>query len=179
MTTTQTIPPAEALIQAREAAARHRWLEALELFSAADAANALTPGDLDLLGDAAWWTGDMTAAIAAQERAYAGHSAAGDSSSAARTALQLASEYNHRLESAVATGWVSRAQRLLEGTPEAHAHGLLERARRNAALNRGDLEEALEHANRVFEIGTRLGDRDLIGLGMEDKGAVLVQLGRV
>jgi class 3 adenylate cyclase len=46
-------------------------------------------------------------------------------------------------------------------------------------LNRGDLEDALEHANRVFEIGTRLGDRDLMGLGMEDKGTVLVQLGRV
>ena len=179
MATIQATPPAEALLQARAAAAGHRWQHALELFSAADAANLLTPEDLDLLGDAAWWTGDMTAAIAAQERAYAGHTAAGDHQRAARTALQLASEYNQRLESAVASGWVSRAQRLLEGTPEAHAHGLLERARRNAALHRGDLEEALEHANQVFEIGTRLGDRDLIGLGMEDKGAVLVQLGRV
>jgi len=179
MTTTQATPPAEALIQARIAGAEHRWHAALGLFSAADAANLLTPDDLDLLGDAAWWTGDMTSAIAAQERAYAGHTAAGDAPRAARTALQLATEYGHRLESAVASGWVSRAQRLLEGTPEAHAHGLLERARRNAALNRGNLEEALEHANRVFEIGTRLADRDLIGLGMEDKGTVLVQLGRV
>jgi class 3 adenylate cyclase len=179
MTITHATPPAEALVQARAAAAEHRWHDALALFSTADAASLLTPADLDQFGDAAWWTGDMAAAIAAQERAYAGHTAAGDNARAARTALQLASEYNHRLESAVATGWVSRAQRLLEGTPEAHAHGLLERARRNAALNRGDLEDALEHANQVFEIGTRLADRDLIGLGMEDKGAVLVQLGRV
>lgn len=179
MTTTQAIPPAQALIRARTAAAEHRWQDALELFSVADAADKLTPGDLDLFGDAAWWTGLMTAAIAAQERAYAGHIAAGEPARAARTALQLASEHGHRLESAVASGWVSRAQRLLEGTPETHAHGLLERARRNAALSRGNLEEALEHANRVFEIGTRLGDRDLIGLGMEDKGTVLVQLGRV
>jgi len=179
MTTIQATPPTEALIQARAAAAEHRWHDALELFSTADAASLLTPGDLDQLGDAAWWTGDMTSAIAAQERAYAGHIAASEPARAARTALQLASEHGHRLESAVASGWVSRAQRLLEGTPEAHAHGLLERARRNAALNRGNLEEALEHANRVFEIGTRLADRDLIGLGMEDKGAVLVQLGRV
>jgi class 3 adenylate cyclase len=179
MTTIQATPPAEALAQARAAAAEHRWHDALELFSAADAANLLTPGDLDMFGDAAWWTGDMNAAIAAQERAYAGHTAAGDHPRAARTALQLATEYNQRLESAVASGWVSRAQRLLEGTPEAHAHGLLERARRNAALHRGDLEEALDHANRVFEIGTRLADRDLIGLGMEDKGTVLIQLGRV
>ncbi|HJT64489.1 MAG TPA: LuxR family transcriptional regulator [Candidatus Limnocylindria bacterium] len=179
MTTIQATPPAEALIKARAAAAEHRWQEALELFSAADVGSLLTPGDLDQLGDSAWWTGDMISAIAAQERAYAGHIAAGEPARAARTALQLASEYSHRLEPSVSSGWVSRAQRLLEGTPEAHAHGLLERARRNAALNRGDLEEALEHANRVFEIGTRLADRDLIGLGMEDMGSVLVQLGRV
>lgn len=179
MTTTQATPPTEALTAARAAAAEHRWHDALKLFSAADTANLLTAEDLDVLGDAAWWTGDLTAAIAAQERAYAGHAAAGDHARAARTALQLASEHNHRLESAVATGWVSRAQRLLEGTPETPVHGLLERARRNAALSRGDLEDALEHANRVFEIGARLGDRDLVGLGMEDKGTVLIQLGRV
>lgn len=179
MTTIQTTPPAEALIQARSAAAAHRWHDALELFSAADAANLLTPGDLDQLGDAAWWTGDMINAIAAQERAYAGHIAADEPARAARTALQLASEYSHRLEPSVSSGWVSRAQRLLEGTPETHAHGLLERARRNAALNRGDLEDALVHADEVFEIGTRLADRDLIGLGMEDRGTVLIQLGRV
>ncbi|MGH2484053.1 MAG: tetratricopeptide repeat protein, partial [Candidatus Limnocylindria bacterium] len=179
MTTIQATPPAEALIQARTAAAENRWHDALDLFSAADVASLLTPGDLDQLGDAAWWTGDMISAIAAQERAYAGHIAAGEPTRAARTALQLATEYSHRLEPSVSSGWVSRAQRLLEGTPEAHAHGLLERARRNAALNRGDLEEALEHANRVFEIGTRLADHDLIGLGMEDKGTALIQLGRV
>lgn len=179
MTTIQATPPAEALIQARSAAAEHRWHEALELFRAADTASLLTPGDLDQLGDAAWWTGDMMSAIDAQERAYAGHVSTGEPARAARTALQLATEYGHRLEPSVSTGWVSRAQRLLEGTPEAHAHGLLERARRNAALNRGDLDEALEHANRVFEIGTRLGDRDLVGLGMQDQGVVLIQLGRV
>jgi class 3 adenylate cyclase len=178
MTTTQAIPPAEALVQARTAAAQRRWQDALELFTAAEQ-EGLTPEDLDLLGDAAWWTGDMTAAIAAQERAYAGHIAADDPARAARTALQLATEYNHRLEGAVASGWVSRAQRLLEGTPETYAHGILERARRNAALNRGDLEGALEHATHVFEIGTRLADRDLIGLGLEDRGVVLIHLGRV
>jgi class 3 adenylate cyclase len=179
MATTKPKPPAEVLADARLAASEHRWSDSLELFRAADAGTALTPDDLDLLGDAAWWMGDMTAAITAQERAYAGHTAAGDRARAARTALQLASEYSHRLESAVASGWVSRAQHLLEGIPAAHAHGLLERARRNAALNRGDLEEALKHANRVLEIGTQLGDRDLVGLGMEDTGVVLIELGRV
>ena len=109
MATTQTTPPTEALTRAREAAAEHRWGEALELFSAADVANLLTPEDLDQLGDAAWWTGDMISAIAAQERAYAGHVAASEPARAARTALQLSTEYSLRLAPSVASGWVSRA----------------------------------------------------------------------
>ncbi len=179
MATTRTTPPAAALIQARAAVEEHRWQAAVELFAVADEAGLLTPDDLDLLGDAEWWSGSMTRAIAAQERAYAGHTASGDIQGAAQTALQLVTEYGHRLEGAVSHGWLRRAERLLEGRPESHEHGLLERARRNAAYGRGDLEGALKHSIRVFEIGNRLGDRDLIGLGMQDQGRVLVELGRV
>jgi class 3 adenylate cyclase len=179
MASTQTIPPAEALMQARAAVDAHRWQEAVELFGLADEAGLLTPDDLDLLGNAEWWSGSMTRAIAAEERAYAGHTAAGDTKRAARTALSLVTEYNHRLEGSVASGWLRRAERLLEGTPESREHGLLERARRNASYERGDLEAAFEHARRVFEIGDRLGDRDLIGLGMQDQGRLLIELGRV
>ncbi len=179
MASTQTIPPAAALVQARAAVDEHRWQAAVELFAVADEAGLLTPDDLDLLGNAEWWTGSMTRSIAAEERAYAGHTAAGDTRRAARTALSLVTEYSHRLEGSVASGWLRRAERLLEGTPESREHGLLERARRNAAYGRGELEAALEHSSRVFEIGNRLGDRDLIGLGMQDQGRVLIELGRV
>jgi class 3 adenylate cyclase len=179
MVSNQTIPPEEALTQARAAVEAHRWQEAVELFHAADEAGLLTPDDLDLLGNAEWWSGSMTRAITAEERAYAGHTAAGDTKRAARTALSLVNEYGHRLEGSVARGWLRRAERLLEGTPESREHGLLERAHRNAAYARGDLQAAQEHASRVFEIGNRLGDRDLIGLGMQDQGRVLVELGRV
>ena len=160
MATTHVTPPAEALTQARAAVNEHHWQRAVELFATADEAGLLTPDDLDLLGNAEWWAGSMTRAISAEERAYAGHTAAGDTQRAARTALSLVTEYSHRLEGSVAQGWLRRAERLLEGTPESREHGLLERARRNAAYGRGDLEGALEHSNRVFEIGNRLGDRD-------------------
>ncbi len=179
MASTQTTQPAEALTQARTAVDDHRWEAAVELFAVADEAGLLTPDDLDLLGNAEWWTGSMTRAIAAEERAYAGHTAAGDTQRAARTALSLVTEYSHRLEGSVASGWLRRAERLLEGAPESREHGLLERARRNAAYGRGDLEAALEHSSRVSEIGNRLGDSDLIGLGMQDQGRLLIELGRV
>ena len=179
MASTRTTPPAEALIQARTALDEHRWQAAIELFAVADEASLLTPDDLDLLGNAEWWSGSMTRAIAAEERAYAGHTAAGDTQRAARTALNLVTEYSHRLEGSVASGWLRRAERLLEGVPESREHGLLERARRNAAYGRGDLEAALEHSSLVFEIGNRLGDRDLIGLGMQDRGRLLIELGHV
>jgi class 3 adenylate cyclase len=178
-TTTQEIPPADALSRARVASSEHRWRDAINLFAAADQGSLLTPIDLDLLGDAAWWSGDMAASIAARERAFAGHMAADAPLQAAGAALALASEYSHRLEDAIASGWLSRAQRLLEGAPLSPQHGLLERARLNVAMGRGALDAALEHADRVLEIGTRLADRDLMGLGLHDKGRVLVAVGRV
>ena len=53
MSTTPATPSAEMLTSAREAAAGHRWQEALDLFKAVDAPGLLTPNDLDLMGDAA------------------------------------------------------------------------------------------------------------------------------
>jgi class 3 adenylate cyclase len=167
------------LDDARSAAAANRWPRAFELFQAAEREGPLSPGDLTLLGDAAWWVGQLGAAIAARERAYAAHRAAGDFPRAAGAALAVANDYSHRLESAMASGWVQRAIRLLEQLPESREHALLERALLNAALGRGDFEEALRRAERVMEIGTRLNDPDVQGLGLHDRGRVLVAAGRV
>jgi class 3 adenylate cyclase len=174
--TTEARPTLE---DARSAAAANRWPRAFELFQAAEREAPLTPGDLTLLGDAAWWVGQLGDAIAARERAYAAHRAAGDFPRAAGAALALANDYSHRLESAMASGWVRRAMRLLEQLPESREHALLERALLNRALGRGDFEEALRRAERVMEIGTRLNDPDVQGLGLHDRGRVLVATGRV
>lgn len=170
---------AARLQAARDAVAEHRWAAALELLRAADEAGLLEREDLSAYGDAAWWTGQLTTAIRARERAFAAHIKAGDPERAAATALAVANDHGHRLQSSLMTGWVRRAERLLEQLPECPAHAYLARARLNAATSRGDLDEALVQAETILEIAGRLGDRDLEGLGLQDKGRVLVAMGQV
>ena len=54
----------------------HAWRSAYDAYGAA-AQDELTPEDLELYADAAWWTGKIEEAIALRERAYAGFTAAG------------------------------------------------------------------------------------------------------
>lgn len=170
---------AGAAERGRVAFAERRWSEAIELLRAADAGGALTAADLDAYGEAAWWTGRLGEAIEVRERAFALHKAAGDPGRAASTALALANDYSHRLESPIASGWVRRAERLLKDLPESSGHGYLQRAHIGAALARGALDEALQRAERLLEIAERLGDPDLEALGLQDKGRVLIAAGQV
>lgn len=145
----------------------------------ADEGGLLERGDLDAYGEAAWWLGQLGTAIEVRERTYAAHLKVGDRARAAATALALANDYSHRLQGSMASGWVSRAERLLAGLPESPEHGYLARAHLNGALGSGDLDEALRQAQQVLDIGERLGDRNLEALGLQDKGRVLVARGDV
>jgi len=171
-------PPRTSLDRAREALSNRRWLEAIDLLPEADA-TGVEAADLDAWGEAAWWVGRLGLAIELRERAFAAHMAANDRRHAAGTALALANDYSHRLESAIASGWVRRAERLLTDLPESPEHGYLQRPLIGAALARGEFAEALEHAERLLEIGERLHDPDLEALGLQDKGRILIAAGRV
>src|SRR4029078_5038819 len=74
--------------EGREAALRHAWGPAYEAFAAAPL-EELSPDDVELYADAAWWSGKIEEAIALRERAYAGFTAAGDRRRGARLALSL------------------------------------------------------------------------------------------
>ena len=170
---------AAGLAAGRLALDERRWSDAVGHLEAAAAIVPLEGTDLDGLGEAAWWLGRLGDAIAYKERAFAAHDAVGDRVRAARTALSLVADHSQRSESSIAAGWLHRAERLLDGQPESVAHGWLLRPGLNQALGRGDLEAALGLADRILEVGIRLGDRDLGAIGLHDRGRVLVALGRV
>jgi class 3 adenylate cyclase len=169
----------DSLDAARSAASRFAWREAYEAYSSVDR-STLTPPDLESFGDAAWWTGKLDDAIKFRERAYAGFSAAGDKLSAARLALTLSWDHEGRAAYAVAQGWMATAQRLLEGLPESVEHGrvLLSEAL-TAMMAEGDLPKATELFERAFDVGTRIGDRDLQMLGLSGKARALIMGGEV
>jgi tetratricopeptide (TPR) repeat protein/tRNA A-37 threonylcarbamoyl transferase component Bud32 len=170
----------DRLERARAAFARTAWREAYEGLSAADTAGRLEAQDLDRLAEAAWWLSNGTVCVRARERAYRQYLQRGAPRAAASVALALAEDHFHRLARSVGQGWLRRAERHLEGLPEVPEHGWLYRLRCVIALEaEGKPAEAMECADRALAIARRVGDPDLEALVLQDRGRVLVALGRV
>ena len=169
----------DSLEAGREAARRHVWGEAFDRLSEADRAERLAPEDLELLAEAASWTGRLNESIEIWERAYAGYVGGGNVRRAASVAMTLVANYRDKGANAIAAGWHSRAGRLLESVPESVEHGYLAHQRALFAVGSGELDKALEHAKRAGEIGTRFGDRNLEALGLLRQGVVLIKRGEL
>jgi class 3 adenylate cyclase len=170
----------DPLAAGREAAQRSAWPEAYERLQEADTGGAqLTGGDLLLLGDAALWTGHLTASIEVYERAYARLLEEGDNRRAAFAALFLAAEYRNKVQNAVSMGWHQRAARLLESEPESAEHGYLELQRSMMEYGRGNYDQALQHIRRAADIATRAHDKDILAQATLREGLVLVKKGQV
>jgi class 3 adenylate cyclase len=169
----------DTLHEARDAAARHAWREAYDAFSSLDGGD-LTPEDLELFGDAAWWTGKLDEAIGLRERAYAAFTAAKDKLGAARIALTLSWDHEGRGAFAISRGWLANAERLLEGEPESAEHSrLLLTKGVTAMFAEGALEVAVEHLDQAFELAQRVGDRDGQMLALSGKGRAYIKSGQV
>jgi DNA-binding CsgD family transcriptional regulator len=117
---------------------------------------------------------------AALERAHQAYVDCGDLDRAVRCAFWLSLTLMLRGEPGRATGWLGRAQRLLERA----ARDCVERgyllmpvvARHEIA---GDYEGAHAAATAAAEIAERFGDADLLAIAMHSQGNALVAQGRV
>jgi class 3 adenylate cyclase len=72
---------------------------------------------------------------------------------------------------------LARAERLLTEEDDSSERGYLERMRSRLALASGDFDSAIAHAERTLELGSRFQDRNLMALGLHDKGSALVRQG--
>src|SRR6266542_2425089 len=175
-----SLRPDELVDGGRAAIADGDWARALSLLREADGAGALAPGDVERLGEAAFWMGHLEECIEARERAYAGLVEEGDVRAAALVALHLAFHHAGREALAVAAGWLESASTLLADLPECVEQGWLAWIQAIVASELfGDHDEALRYAERAVEIGRALGDRDVESLGVLQKGGAFVHLGRV
>jgi class 3 adenylate cyclase len=165
--------------EAQAALARHEWRSAYELLSKADAEERLPPQALELLAEAAWWTGQLPMAIEIRERAYAAALKAGESETAVLLAINLARDHSFRLAIPVAQAWARRAEQMLDGVEENAAHGWLAVAKSGVAAFMGNNEEALAQATRAMEIGRRFGVKDLVAFGTAVRAATLLARGDV
>jgi class 3 adenylate cyclase len=168
------------LAAARDAARRHDWREAFELLLSADRAGRLEPDDLDLLAEVAWWLYRLDVSIAARERAYQGFLRLGDRRRAGMVAIDLAKHHYAKGQSAIGSGHLANADRLLSAESECVERGYLARIQSVLAFEgKGDFDTALKHADVALEIASRFQDRDLLALAVHDRGRVLVAKGLV
>ncbi len=164
----------------RSAISARRWREGYDLLAAAAASAELPPEDLELLAWSAYLTDEIVQVVPILERAYAGYVAAGNKARAAVVAVQLAHEYGSvRLQKAVGSGWLARAERLLEGEPEGIAHGYLALERGLDAVRAHDYESARELGATAERVGSEHGDMGLELRGRQRRAVSLIHLGEI
>ena len=164
----------------RAAYAARSWAAAHEHLARADSASALAAEDLELLATAAYMLGRDDEWAAALERAHHAHLAAGDALRAVRCAFWLSLNLALRGEAGRASGWLGRAQRLLEPVQEdcvERGYLLVPVAAGHEAA--GAYDAAYRAAAEAAQIGARFGDADLVAVAVHAQGNALVRQGRV
>lgn len=159
---------------------RGAWNDARRSFRAA-LAEAESPAAFEGLGVAAWWLDDTETLFDARDRAYRLYRESGDAQGAGRVASALAVDYLLlRAEAAVASGWIQRAHRVLDGLDLCAEQGMLAANEGTMAIELdNDTVAARMHAQRVIEVGRGLGVTDLEMLGLGIQGLALVSEGAV
>ena len=164
----------------RDAYGRRAWTAAYDSLTAADGAEALSAGDLELLAVAAYMLGHVPEYLDALERAHDAYLLDEEILPAARAAVFLGMNLAMLGDLAQAGGWFARAERLVERTGTDCAERgylLLPAAVRGEAV--GDHTGAHDAAADAVAIAERFDDRDLFALAAHVQGHSLINLGRV
>jgi DNA-binding CsgD family transcriptional regulator len=169
----------DELERGREFYMKRAWMDAYESLSRADQASPLGAEDLELLATSAYMLGrddDMTG----MERAYHIYLDAGEELRAARCAFWVGMHLFTRGEMGRGTGWLGRAQRLVEREGrECVEQGYMKLPLMFQQEAAGDYEAAAAIAAEAAEIGERFRDADLFSLAVQAQGISLIKHGRV
>jgi DNA-binding CsgD family transcriptional regulator len=170
----------EELGRGRKSYARRAWMEAYKSLSHADQAAPLGAEDLALLATSAYMLGRDDEYVSGLERAHHAYLGSGEAMRAARCAFWVGMNLALRGEMGRATGWLGRAQRLVEREGRdcvERGYLLLPLMFEHEAT--GDYEGAAATAADAAGIGERFGDADLFALAVHSQGILLLKQGRV
>jgi len=164
----------------REAFARHAWGDAYARLASAAERAPLGGGDLELLATTAYMLGREDEWTNHLEHAHQAHLEAGEPLRAARCATWIGISLALRGELGPATGWWSRAQRLVEREAKPCVEqGYLLLPVMIQQEQSGRFAEADATAAAAAEIGQRHGDADLTALAIHVQGRARAMEGRV
>lgn len=168
----------ETLEVGRRAIRDHDWDAAYEALTQADRDSGLSPDDLMLLGDACWWSSQPDRAVDVFERAYDEYVKSERLGDAATVGALLAYFAMRRMAISVATGWIARIERLLDGQPESSGHAWLKILHIGKALF---VDQDLDTVIKVSDDAMAIAERqNLVGpqsLAMSFKGIALTYRG--
>ncbi len=167
----------DPLERGRASYARGAWRQCFDSLSAA---GPLAPEDLERLGTAAYMLGRDEDYVAALERAHHAYLDSGVALRAIRCAFWIGMNLVLRREVGRATGWLGRAQRLLERQErECAERGFLLLPRLFEREAAGDYEGAIAVGAEAVAIGERFGDGDLFALAGQGTGLMMIKHGQV
>jgi len=170
----------EGLAAVRTALERQDWPAAAQAAAAATAKTPEEEADLaDLRAHAAWWLGRLDECIEHRERAFRLFDELGDGRRAARCAVGLWEHQGMRGHPAIASGWLRRARRALEGSPECAELGALLLREAETEHGGGQLEGAMALATQAVDLARTLRSSDLEAESLQTIGRILIDRGEV
>ncbi|GFJ93472.1 hypothetical protein Prum_071140 [Phytohabitans rumicis] len=168
-----------SLTQAREAYAARDWATAALRFDAVPTGQ-LAADDLADYADAVWWLGRIEDNLRLSAAACDAFLADSRPVEAAGAALVLGVLHLARGDEPQGMGWIGRAGHLLEGVPVCPVHGLLLHLTGvEPSLQAGQPAAAVDAARQVRDLGRRLGQPDLVAIGLNGEGRALIRSGHV
>jgi DNA-binding CsgD family transcriptional regulator len=176
----RTSQRSDQLERGRRSYAARAWVDAHEAFSRAGEETPLAAPDLELLATSAYMLGRDDEWMRHLEQAHHLYADAGVTLRAVRCAFWIGMNLALRGEVGGATGWLGRAQRLLEQEGRDCAEQgylLLPVVFQHEAT--GDYAAAAASAASAAEIGQRFGDLDLFAMGVHGQGYMLIKHGQV
>ena len=168
----------DALERGREAYRRRAWEDAYGALSLVDQSRPLDRDDLERMATCAYLTGRDQDFRRILERAHHLNVSAGDQARAARAAFWLGLTGLLQGDMGVATGWLSRARRLIESR-DCVEHGYLLLPLAEQHLAEHDNAAAHAAASSAAAIGQRFGDSDLVACARHLEGRALLDKGTV
>lgn len=152
--------------------AERDWGRARDCFS--DALAGAAAEAFDGYGHALWFLGEAETGVEWRERACIAYAERGDWELAARVAGWIAHQHAMQGRESLARGWLTRAERGLEGRDDCAGAGwiAIERARL------GGVEECIAGTRRALDIGRDAGDADLELFALSQLGRSEVAAGR-
>jgi DNA-binding CsgD family transcriptional regulator len=168
------------LERGREAYAGRAWKDAHAHLSSADECAPLHAGDLELLATAAYMLGREDDYLRALERAHHAYLDGGVTARAFRCAFWIGMTFALRGEPAQASGWLGRAERLLDdGNPHIVERGYLLMPLVFQHEAAGDYVAAATVAGEAAALAEQFDEADGFALSIHSQGQMLIKAGSV